>query len=132
MPLSASSSTSASSFSLDLVVLVLNADDLRNHLCLGDLRRSHVGQTDVADEAPVLKFGKCSDLLFDRSLSGAVNVARYSQVDHVERVQPKVAKVVENTNLDIIRLERWYPRAVFTADSANLGDDQKVIRGRME
>ena len=47
-------------------------------------------------------------------------------------VQPKVAKVVENTKLDIIRLERRYPRAVFTADSANLGDDQKVIRVRME
>jgi hypothetical protein len=100
--------------------------------CLGDLGRRHVAETDVADETLLLKLGKCGDLLFDRSFSGGVDIAGDSHVDDVERVQPKVAKIVVDRALDIRRLERRYPRAVCTTQGAHLGDDHEVIWVRME
>jgi hypothetical protein len=86
----------------------------------------------VAHETLALKFGKCRNLLSDRAFSRRVDLAHDSQVDDVERVDAEVAKVVVDASFDVFRLGRRYPRGVFTTNSADLGDDHKVIRVRVE
>jgi hypothetical protein len=100
--------------------VVLHADDLNDPLRLGHLRRGHVGETNVAHETLALKLGYGRDLPFDRSFSGAVDVAHDSHVDDIERVETEIAKVVMDAALEIFRFERRDPRAIVTPDGAHL------------
>ena len=94
------------------IVMVLQADDLGDAVCLLELAGGHVAQAELSDQALPLELGQGRKLFLDRALVRLENAAD-AQVDHVERVNPEVAEVVVDGGArEVCRGERGNPRCV--------------------
>ena len=76
------------------IVLVLHTDDLADPTRFGDLRRGDIAQPDVTYQTPLLEFGQHGQRRLDRSFCRAVLVEHGAKVDHLQHVEPEIARIV--------------------------------------
>ena len=95
-------------------------------LGLRHLLGADVAQTEVANQALMLEFGKRGQWLFDRTLRRA-GKSSDSQVDHIENFEPEVAKVVVDGVSQLLTRKRRRPRLIRSAAGANLGHDHQAL-----
>ena len=118
--------------SMRQVVHVLHARDRADTARVGDLRRRHVAQADVAHETLQLQFGQRSERLLERAVGRSMDAEHAAKVDDVEDVQAEVAKVVVNRVGQCLARHGRDPRTVRAAPGADLGDDDQVVTIRMQ
>src|SRR6185312_9555013 len=114
------------------IVVVLHADDVAYFAAFGDLRRRHVAQSNVTDQALALKVGEYSELRFDRAFGGAVHVEHAAKVDDIEHVEPEIAQVVVHRLREFLRGHGGKPRSVGASARADLSDDDEIVRIGMQ
>ena len=112
------------------IVLVLHADDLADPPSLGDLRRGHVAQADVSHQSLPLEVGEGSQRRLDRRLGWTSNMLRRlttsSTSSHRFRRLSCTAWVSSSGD------EGREPGSILAASGADLGDDDEIVRIRMQ
>ena len=77
------------------VVQILNADDLRNGLGLGQLARINVAETEMANESLLLQLGEYGQRFFDGPVRRPHHPAN-PKIDDIERVAAQISQIVMN------------------------------------
>ena len=83
------------------VVVVLDANDLRNFLCFLELPRSDVAEADVANQSLALQLSQRRQGLLDGSLR-RLHDATDAQIDHAEPLQTQIAQIVVNPRSQLL------------------------------
>lgn len=91
------------------IVAVLYADDLADIASLHDLSGRDVAKANMAYQALPLKLCERGERRFDRTFRGAVSAEHDAQIDHIERLQTEIAKIVLHGLREFFAREGWPP-----------------------
>ena len=91
------------------IVQVLHAGDLAEASAFLDLLRGDVAEPDMTHEALPLKAGQNIERRLDRAFRRSVGRAHDPQVDDFQHVEPKVAQIVLDGALEVIRAHGRVP-----------------------
>jgi hypothetical protein len=106
MPSSASRVDQLVVLAVGEVVHVLHAHDRRDRLCLGDLFRRRVADSEVPDQALLLEFDERLEWLSERAGLGSLCVAE-PEVDQVEHLKAEGFKILVDGAAQIFWLTGW-------------------------
>src|SRR5439155_8944520 len=101
------------------IVKVLDADDRRDRLRLGDLLGAHITHPEMLNQTRVLHFRKHAERLSNRT-GLRCNEATDPQIDHIERVDTEIVEIVTNRLPKFVRSERSGPISFRVAAGADV------------
>lgn len=114
------------------IVLVLDASDLNQTTCLGDLRPCRITDAHMPKQSLVLEPGERLDLRCDGSFRWAVHIEHRAEVHSVKLFDAEVAQVIVDGGDQLRRRACLDPGPIATPASTDLRDQRQIIRVRMQ
>src|SRR5579863_775825 len=116
---------------LRYVVEILDADNFRNGLRLGQLAGRNCAQPDMLNETLILEFSERGERLFKWLVFRSGESAK-PQIHHLQRIEAQVAQIVLYGIDNLLARARMEPRTISAAASTDFGDDHQVVGVRMQ
>ena len=131
MPWAARSSMNRVVATLGQVVEVLDADNLRDRLRLGQLPGRNCAEADMLNQTLLLEFSERGERLFERLVFRSGESAE-PEIHNLERIEAQVAQIVVYGVDDLLARACVKPGTVGAAACADFGHDDQIIRIRMQ